>query len=91
MFNQSEDIKVGYIGKLECVYSQRSHYENFDKEPIIFCANRTKLDKTTEEKELYAFSELCMFDIFIHNIRFFMLVEIMLMVQISHMKCANKL
>ena len=80
IFNQSADIKVGYFGNFELVYIQRDHRENFSDNPTIFPANPTKQDKTTPEKSIYALSELCMFDVFIHIIRIFMLVQIMLMI-----------
>ena len=43
------------------------------------------------EKDPYEFSELCMFDVFIHIFRKIMLVQIMLMIQGAHMKCAKQL
>ena len=69
LFNQPEDIKVGYFGKFEFVDIQRAHCETFGDEPMLFPDNPTNQNKTMTEKELYAFSELCMLDLFIHIIR----------------------
>ena len=71
LFNQSADIKVGYLGEFEFVDSQRAHCENFGDKPMIFPDNPTKQENTMAEKELHAFSELCMFDVFIRIIRIF--------------------
>ena len=71
LFNQLEDINIGYFGYFEFVDSQRSHHETFDNDPTVFPVNPTKQDKTIAEKELYAFSELCISDVFIHIIRIF--------------------
>ena len=71
LFTQSEYIKVGYFGKFEFVYIQRDHRETFYDEPMIFFVNPNNQNKTTAGKELYAFYELCMFDVFILIIRTF--------------------
>ena len=63
------DIKVGYFEKLYFVDNHRDHRETFGDNPMVFLANPTKQEKTMSEKELYAFSELCIFDVFIHIIR----------------------
>ena len=70
-FNQSAEIKAGYFGKSKFVNRQRDHHETFRKHPTIFSSKPTKQEKTMSEEELYAFSELCMFEIFIHIIRNF--------------------
>ena len=91
LFNQLVDIKVGYFWNFEFVDIQRAHCETFGDDPMIFPDNPTKQDKTMLEVELYALSELCMFDVFIHNIRNSMLVQIMLTIQGSHRRCAKQL
>ena len=69
LFNNLENIKVGYFQNFEFVDSQRDHHETFGDDTIIFTANPTKQEKTMSEKELYAFSELCIFDVFIHIVK----------------------
>ena len=91
LFNQSEDIKVGYFGHFEFLDIQRSHCETFCDNPMLFTVNLTNKNKTMAEKELYAFSEICMLDFFIHIIRNFMSLQIMLMTIGAHMRCAKKL
>ena len=85
--NQSADLKVGYFGNFNFVDIQRAHRGTFGDNPMIFPANPTNNNKTMASKEIYAFSELYMFDVFIHMIGIFMLVQIMLMVQGSHRRC----
>ena len=63
LFNQLEDIKVGYFGVFEFVDSQRAHRKTFIDEPMLYPANPTNQNKTIAEKELYEFSELCMLDV----------------------------
>ena len=46
LFNDLADIKVGYVGKIEFVDSQRAHHETFGDNPIIFPANPTNHIKT---------------------------------------------
>ena len=58
LFNQSEDIKVGYFRKFEFVDIQRAHSDTFDDYHMIFLANPIKQYKTPEQKELYAFYEI---------------------------------
>ena len=68
LFNQSEDIKVGYFGRFEFLDSQIYHLETFGDDPILFHANPTNQNKNISEKELYAFYEICMLNVFIHII-----------------------
>ena len=69
LLNQSEDIEAGYFRNFGFVDIQRSHRDTFGNDPMIFPDNPTNQNKTMTEKELYAFSELCMLDLFIHIIR----------------------
>ena len=50
LFNQLEDIKVGYFGHFEFVDSQRAHRETFGDNPMLFPANLTNQNKTMAEK-----------------------------------------
>ena len=50
LFNQLEDIKVGYFGSFEFLDIQRSHCETFVDNPTIFPANPTNQNKTMSEK-----------------------------------------
>ena len=91
LFNLSENIKVGYFGHFVYVDNQRAHCETFGNNPMIFPSNPNNQNKNMTEKELYAFSELCMLDILFILLGNFMLVEIMLMIQVAHMRCAKQL
>ena len=68
LFNQSENIKVGYFGNFDFVDSQRAHRETFGKDPMLLPSDPKNQIKTMAEKELFAFSKICMLDIFIHII-----------------------
>ena len=74
LFNRSEDIKVGYFGNFEFVDSQIAHREISGNKPILFNAKPTKHNKTTAEKELYAFSELFILDFLFILLEIFMSV-----------------
>ena len=50
LFNQLEDIKVGYFGIFEFLDIKRSHCETFVDNPTIFPANPTNQNKTMSEK-----------------------------------------
>ena len=69
LFNQLEDKKFGYFGNFEFVDIQRDHHKTFGGDTMIFTYNLTNQNKNMVDKELYAFSELSMFDVFIHVIR----------------------
>ena len=69
LFNQLENIKVGSFGNYEFVDIQRAHRETFVDNAMIFPANTANQNKNMAEKEIYAFSELCMLEVSIHIIR----------------------
>ena len=58
---------------------------------MIFPDNPTKQNKTMSQKETYALSELCMFDVFIHIIINSMLVQIIFMIQGSQRRSDKQL
>ena len=89
LFKQSTDIKFDYFGNFGFLYSQMAHRDSFGDDPMIFSTNPTNQNKNMSEKEIYAFSELCMFDIFINIIGILKLVQIILMIQGSHRRCSN--
>ena len=60
---------LAILENFEFVDIQRAHLETFGKNPMIFPAKTTDHNKIMAEKELYAFSELCIFYVFIHIIR----------------------
>ena len=91
LFNQSEDIKVDYFGKFECVDSQRAHQETFGNNPMLFPDIPTNHNKPRQRNNYMRYlNSACLTYLFI-LLEIFILLHIMFMIQGAHMMCAKQL
>ena len=70
LFNrQSNEIKVGYFGKLEFIDNKKDFEKTFGDKPTILSPKLVSQDSSTAAKMLYAYSEKCTLDAFLHMCR----------------------
>ena len=70
LFEDSNNVKVGFIGKLEFLDNQAAFAEVFGDKPKIISPNIiTSKDITSTARSLYYFGEKCKLDLFLHVCR----------------------
>ena len=69
--NKSNEVKFSYIGKLEFLDNQKKFEKTFGDKPL----NPVSQYSSTALKRLYAYSEKCKLDVFLHMCRKYYMVH----------------